>query len=223
MRKLILIVVALLLATSTADARRRRGKRARAKLNMPPGWTWPPSQHMRDEGRACLRRLDELGLKWKKAPSTRKVTTPIFVPSMEIAGVQLTSMWKKGPFVMDCQLALALADGGAGALRSAGVSELRFSSIHAYRNVAGTRTLSRHAIGVAIDVFQIVTDDGEVHVVERDYPDVVLLSVEKWVNDSGAFRYLLTPGNDPRRHDDHFHFEARSAEERRKVTASSTP
>jgi hypothetical protein len=120
---------------------------------------------------------------------------------------------------MDCRLALALAESGAAALRSAGVVELRFAGIHTVRNIAGTRILSRHALGLAIDVFEVVTEDGVRHVVERDYPDVVLLSVERWINDSGAFRYLLTPGNDPRHHHDHFHLEARTPAERRRLSA----
>jgi hypothetical protein len=213
----LLVLLAILLAAGSADARKK--KRSRAKLNMPPGWTWPPSAEMRAEGRVCLERLRALGVAFRKAPATRKVATPIYVPDMEIGGVKLTSLWRKGPFVMDCNLALALAERGADALRSAGVVELRFSSIHNYRNVAGTRMLSRHAIGTAMDVFQVVTVDGVAHVVERDYPNVVLLSVERWINESGAFRYLLTPGNDPRAHRDHFHFEARGAEERRRLTA----
>lgn len=179
---------------------------------MPPGWMWPPSAAMRDEGQACLERLTSLGIEWTRAPKVDKITTPIFVPSMEIGGVRLTSIWRKGPFVLDCLLAQALAERGAQALRSAGVAELRFSGIYDYRTIGGTRILSRHALGLAMDVFEIVTDDGLVHVVKRDYKagDAVLLSVERWVNEAGGFRYLLTPGNDPRHHHDHFHFEARS-------------
>lgn len=217
MQRILLLFVSFSLIAGAAEARRHG--RPRSKLNMPPGWTWPPTAAMRDEGRSCLARLDELGVKWKPAPVTRKVATPIFVPEMQIDGIKLTSLWRGGPFIMDCLLARALADGGSDALHSAGVTELRFSSIYSYRDIAGTRILSRHAVGLAMDVFQIVTEDGYVHVVERDYPDVALLTVERWINESGAFRYLLTPGNDPRHHWNHFHFEARSNEEVRRVSA----
>ena len=215
-----LLWAATLVAFAAGAAEAGKGGRARrSKLNMPPGWTWPPSQAMRYEGQECLRKLTALGVDWKRAPATRKVATPIYVPAMEIDGLVLTSIWRKPPFVMDCQLALSLADGGAAAVRSAGVVELRFASIHAVRNVAGTRILSRHALGLAMDVYEIVTEDGVRHVVERDYPDVVLLSVERWVNESGMFRYLLTPGNDPRHHHDHFHFEARTPVEQKRLSA----
>ncbi len=209
------VAMALMLAAFVASASAEARPRKRTKLNMPPEWSWPPSAAMRAEGRACLARLDELGVVWKQAPRTRKIATPIFVPAMEIGGVKLTSIWRKGPFVMDCQLARALAERGSAALRSAGVAELRFSSIHVYRTVEGTRVLSRHALGLAIDVYELVTDDGIAHVVARDYrrADAVLLSAERWVNEAGGFRYLLTPGNDPRAHHDHFHFEARSSAE----------
>jgi hypothetical protein len=79
-------------------------------LNMPPGWKWPPTAAMRGEGRACLAHLDELGVAYTTAPKTRKVTTPIYVTDMTVGGIELQSIWKKGPFVMDCLLAAALAD-----------------------------------------------------------------------------------------------------------------
>jgi hypothetical protein len=49
----------------------------------------------------------------------------------------------------------------------------------------------------------------------KDYKggNAVLLAAERAVNESGAFRMLLTPGNDPRSHYDHFHFEARTERE----------
>src|SRR5262249_37832793 len=134
---------------------------ARGKLNMPEGWRWPPSAAMKEEGRACLAHLDALGVKWRPAPARRKVATPIFLHDMTVGGVLLAPTFKKGPFVMDCLLAAALAD-AADVLRSAGVAELRFAEIWDYRNVNDGRRpiLSRHALGIAIDVFAIVTDDG---------------------------------------------------------------
>jgi|KBSSwiStaDraftv2_1062776.scaffolds.fasta_scaffold77107_2 hypothetical protein len=208
------VLAVLLLLTATATARARRW------INMPSDWSWPPTAAMRAEGKACLSRLDELGVAWKKAPRTRKVATPIYIPAMEIGGVKLTSIWRKGPFVLDCQLARAFAERGAESLRAAGVVELRFTGIHVYRNIAGTRILSRHAVGMAMDVYQMVTEDGVVHVVEKDYPDVVLLTVESWINGCGWFRYLLTPGSDRKAHHDHFHFEARSPAEIERFTSS---
>lgn len=181
---------------------------------MPPGWSWPPTQAMKADGAACLRHLDALGIRWTHAPAKRKVTTPILLEEMEVGGIALTSIWKKGPFVMDCQLVAALGD-TADVLRSAGVSELRFSEIYDYRNVNDGRRpiLSRHALGIAIDIFAIVTEDGVAHRIETDYPDAFLLTVESWLRATNAFR-ILTPGNDPRHHHDHYHLEVRAAAEK---------
>src|SRR5215831_15598288 len=154
-----------------ARAAATKKKAARPRLGLPPGWTWPPNAQMKAEGKACLARIDALGVEWNAGPATPRIATPIVLPAMEIGGIKLTSMWRDGPFAMDCYLALAFADGGAAALRDAGVVELRFSGIHSYRKVAGTKVLSRHALGLAIDVFEMVDRDGNKHVVNTDYLD----------------------------------------------------
>jgi hypothetical protein len=112
------------------------------------------------------------------------------------------------------------------ALLPLGVSELRFSSIHAMRTIRtgargrrgrrARRILSRHALGLAMDVFEIVGPDGAKLVVASDYGTGtgVLGAAERAINATGAFRMLLTPGNDPRAHDDHFHLEARTPGDR---------
>ena len=195
-----------------AEAATRRGPRKRS--NMPPGWTWPPSRAMRTVGRRCTDELTAMGVAWKRAPRQRKVARPIYVPKMELGGVKLTSIFRKGPFVMDCHLALSLARAGE-VLRQIGVRELRFSTIHEYRRIrvrgAKRRPLSRHALGLAVDVFEIVTDTGEKVVVEKDYKkkDPTLLALERGIASSLDFRTPLTPGNDRRSHRDHFHLEAR--------------
>jgi hypothetical protein len=211
MRGLLSILLVLL---AVAPAAAKPVARPRPGVNMPPGWTWPPSARMAEAGRACLAHLDALGVRWRAAPATRKVATPIYLEEMTLGGVALDAIWKRGPFVMDCLLAEAIAE-QAEVLRAAGVSALRFSEIHDYRNVNGgkRRILSRHALGLAIDVFALVTDDGVEHVVEKDYPDAFLLTVEEWLRATQGFR-LLTPGNDPKHHHDHFHLEVRELAER---------
>jgi hypothetical protein len=195
-----------------AVAAARKGPRRRS--NMPPGWTWPASRSMRAAARRCQKELTALGVAWRRAPRHRKVAAPIYVPRMELGGVKLTSIFRKGPFVMDCHLALALARAGE-VMRQIGVRELRFSTIHEYRRIrvrgAKRRPLSRHALGLAVDVFEVVTDDGEKVVVEKDYrkKEPTLLALERGIAASLDFRTPLTPGNDPRSHRDHFHLEAR--------------
>ncbi|HLU66169.1 MAG TPA: extensin family protein [Kofleriaceae bacterium] len=206
---LVLVIGLTAVLAARAEAERRRGRRS----NMPPGWTWPPSPAMKRAGERCLERLRAAGVDWKPAPRTRAVATPVLVPSMVLGGVKLTPTYRRPPFVMDCHLALALAEHGE-VLRQLGVRELRFSTIHEYRRIRlrgrTGRALSRHSLGLAIDVYEVVTDDGERLEVVKRYRrgDPTLLAVERSVRSSLAFRRPLTPGNSPRSHRDHFHLEA---------------
>jgi hypothetical protein len=73
--------------------------------------------------------------------------------------------------------------------------------------------LSRHGLGLAMDIAQFVDEAGRVADVLKDYPkdDELLHSIEQVVNANGNFRIMLTPKNDPISHDDHFHIEARAS------------
>jgi len=70
--------------------------------------------------------------------------------------------------------------------------------------------LSRHALGLAMDVMSFVDDQGREASVAKDYRkgDPLLLEVEKMIDASSSFRLVLTPKNDPISHKDHFHIEA---------------
>jgi hypothetical protein len=194
------------------EKKKHRTSKARGGDNMPPGWTWPPSPEMKAMGEECLARLDNLGIQWEPAEATMKVATPVIVPSMEFAGLKLIPTFRKPPFVMDCHLALGLAIYGQ-RLYDIGVRELHFSRIHGYTQVRVNgqtlSALSRHALGVAMDVYSFVDVDGNEAIVEHDYltGNQLLLDVERVLNDSGGFRTVLTPRNDPASHHDHFHLE----------------
>jgi hypothetical protein len=202
-------------AATSSKSHKHKHKHAKPTLanNMPPSWTWPPSRGMRAAGAKCLAKLDQLGVKYKRAGAVKKIATPIIVPSMRLGGLELVSLWREGPFEMDCDLALTLETYGP-KLAAVGVKALQFSRIYGYTPVRTGGTvkpfLSRHALGIAIDVYAFVDTDGTKHVVETDYPagDQFLLDVEQAVNDSGGFRLCLTPKNDPLSHHDHFHLEA---------------
>ena len=208
----VLAVAAPLLSASDVDAKRK--KRRRTGDNLPAGFVWPANKAMKRVGKRCLDRLDALAVGWKPGKAARKVVTPVLVPKMEIAGISMITIFRKPPFVMDCHLAEALAEHGQ-VLYDLGVRTLKFSSIHRYTKVrVNGRTLdklSRHALGLAIDVWSVIDADGVEHVVKTDYApgDELLLAIEQAVNDSGGFRAVLTPANDPESHDDHFHLEAK--------------
>jgi hypothetical protein len=181
--------------------------------NMPRGWTWPLSKTMVAAARACETRLDELDVTWQPAKRAGHIVDAIAVPDGQIGGISYVAVYDKSPPVMDCQLVLALAT-VAPRLYQVGVREVRVGSTYRWSKVriGGTTRdlLSRHALGIAMDVVSFVDDAGREAVVAKDYKDKdeLLLAVERAINDSGVFRLVLTPKNDPVSHRDHFHLEA---------------
>jgi hypothetical protein len=130
---------------------------------------------------------------------------------MDFGGLVVKRTRSKGPLVMDCALARALARDAAPVLRSLGVHELHVGQISADRGKEGPRAEpSRHALGLAMDVYGFVTAEGTEHLVEGEYlaGDRVLHLVELLLGRTGAFRTIMTPGNDPGPHYNHFHIDA---------------
>jgi hypothetical protein len=167
---------------------------------------------MKKLGTQCLEELSALGIEWKRARRKRRIATPITVPSMEFAGIKLEPIFRKPPFLMDCHLALSLAR-IAPALKAMGVSTLRFSSIHQWRRARlkgrRKRTLSRHALGLAVDVYEMIRTDGTKLVVQEEPSSILIASVTIGARTSALFRLVLSPFNDPESHYDHVHFEAK--------------
>lgn len=218
---LILVVLAGVTATAAAKPRKQRDRGAKkdsrvptksTKSNMPRGFVWPPSKNMVAMGEDCARSVDELGVSVAPSKKAGRVVTPLTLPDAVIGGITFTPVYAKHQ-VFDCQLVLALAN-FAPRLHELGVREVKYGSAFRWSKVrVSGRTknmLSRHALGIALDIVSFVDDTGREANVEKDYrkQDELLLSVEKAVNESGAFRLLLTPKNDPKSHRDHFHLEA---------------
>ena len=183
---------------------------------MPRGFTWPPTRAMAAAERECEAKLDRAGVVWERGNAEGRIVSPINVPSMEFGGIKYTNMWgSKGPHTLDCQFALALETIGP-ELRAIGVREVKFGSLYRWSNVRShgqTRPfLSRHGLGLAMDIGSFVGETGREAIVKRDYTkaDDLLLSIEQLINANGNFRIVLTPKNDPISHSDHFHIEARS-------------
>ena len=203
----VLVISTIVSPTNAATATRRIP-------NMPKGWTWPPSVSMKAAGATCLHDLEELGVVFEQAKRTKRINTPVVVRDLRFGGIVLVPMFRKPPFVMDCHLALGLAR-IAPKLSELGIVALHFSRIHSYRTIRRdgrpTKILSRHAIGLAMDVFEIEVGEGRRFRVKTAYPksERVLLKTEVLINGSEDFRTLLTPRSDPRGHGDHFHFEAK--------------
>lgn len=183
----------------------------RTKANMPHGFVWPPSRAMEAAADSCELQLDELGVAYKPSAPAGKVVRPMTIEG-DLGGVMFTPLHGKN-HVFDCQLVLTLAS-FAPQLQALGVREVKFGSVFRYTKVrvAGKtkNILSRHALGIALDVYAFVDADGREAKVLGDYKhgDELLHEIERVTNDSGMFRLLLTPRNDPKSHYDHFHFEA---------------
>jgi len=183
----------------------------RTRANMPAGFRWPPSRAMEAAADACQLQLDELGVVYESAKPAGKVVRPLKING-DIGGITYTPI-TGGNHTFDCQLVLTLAN-FAPKLRELGVREVKFGSVFRYTKVrVAGRTkniLSRHALGIALDVYAFVDADGHEANVHHDYKrgSVLLRDLEQAGNSSGMFRLLLTPRNDPKSHYDHFHFEA---------------
>jgi hypothetical protein len=181
--------------------------------NMPRGFQWPPSRAMLDAGAQCEAKLDELGVAWKSAKREGHVVDAVALVDGTVGGIEYVPVYDKTLPAMDCQLALALAT-FAPKLYELGVRQVRVGSIYRFTKVrVGGKTkdmLSRHALGLAMDVVSFVDDTGHEAVVGRDYKagDQLLISIEHAIDDTSAFRTVLTPANDPISHADHFHIEA---------------
>jgi hypothetical protein len=181
--------------------------------NMPDGFRWPPTASMKEAEKVCEQQLDQLGVTWEHAKPEGRIANPVVVPSMEIGGITYTSKFRKGPHKLDCQFVRTLATFGT-ELHAIGVREIVFGSI--YRNTTvrvggkSKNILSRHALGIAMDVVSFIDENGREANVEKDYrnDDALLLAIEEAINKSGKFRTVLTPRNDPKSHHDHFHLEA---------------
>lgn len=200
-------------STTAAKASRRAGVAKASGNNLPRGFTWPPSQTMLDAEADCERSLDAAGVAWHPASRDGHIADAVTIDDAVLGGITYTPVFGQGPYKLDCQLALALATIGP-ELHAAGVREVRFGSIYRWSKVrvfGKTRNaLSRHALGLAMDVVSFVDGGGREARVARDYGngDALLLEIERMIDASHAFRLVLTPKNDPISHRDHFHIEA---------------
>jgi hypothetical protein len=183
---------------------------------MPHGFTWPPTPAMEAAEKECEAKLDRAGITWERTTRDGRIVNAIIVPSMTFGGVKYSQMWGGGgPHKLDCQFALALETIGP-ELYALGVREVKFGSLYRWSNVrAFGKTkpiLSRHGLGIAMDIGSFVDENGRNPIVKQDYKkgDLLLLGVEQAINASGNFRTVLTPKNDPVSHSDHFHIEAKT-------------
>ena len=161
------------------------------------------------------------------------VQTPVRVTAV-IGGVRFVTPGKKSPYgILDCRLALALAD-LAEILERHGVVEVRVDNMYRpHAHLPGKKKPSQHSYGLAIDMTRLKRADGSELVVERDFQGALgepvcgegardeLPSEASALRDlicdvarAGTFHHILTPNHDAAHHD-HFHLDiARGARQR---------
>ena len=182
-------------------------------------------------GDHCKRALDARGVRWKSA------ARPDIAIPVEIDGPLGGVAWHhagKGALVIDCSLAVSLAEAGP-YLVALGVERATFSSAYARRNVRGTSRPSKHSYGLAIDVARFTgASIGDLAVVldyEQGLGDAVdclgqpatqggaiLKVLQCQLVRSGLFHLVLSPDYDDAHHD-HFHLEAKPWVERPTIRA----
>lgn len=179
--------------------------------------------------KACLAELEARGLPFAPGPPVPTIDAPVRLTG-KVLGVTYEMSHptarteKKGP-VLDCRLLLALGDLAIIA-KDHGIRAIRYNSI--YRGRYARTPGQRHAAGVAIDIVELVKNDGTVLAVKRDFhghgvgsktcgegapapqPGKAkeLRDFVCAVEQARSFNLLLTPHYD-RHHYNHFHFEVR--------------
>jgi hypothetical protein len=175
----------------------------------------------------------------RKLPLTRArgaavgVSSPVRVTGA-LRGVRFVTPGSKSPYgILDCRLALALAD-LAELLKRHDVVEVRVDNMYRpHAHLPGKKKPSQHSYGLAIDMTRLKRADGSELVVERDFEGAIGEPVcgesarHELSSDAGAlrnlicdiarselFHHILTPNHDAA-HKDHFHLDiARGARQR---------
>lgn len=169
-------------------------------------------------GVTCLLRLRAAGLPHRVLETLANVQTPVRVNG-PIDGVRFRPLARR-PLDCDCRFALALLR-AAPTFRALGVSDVYFSS--AYRtHPKKRRRMSRHAMGLALDVHRLRVH-GQLLSVKHDFQrgagcdakGAPLNQLACGLAD-GLFDRVLTPDTDGAHHN-HFHLAILSLHRRRLV------
>jgi hypothetical protein len=178
----------------------------------------------------CPDELTERGVAWRAA------RRPGVVDAVAIEGPLGGIRWVppgRDPLVIDCSLAVSLAEAGR-YFRALGVVEARWSSAYSVRNVRGSDRRSKHSFGLAIDLPRLWGPELGLVTVALDYEaglgdavdcvgqpmteaGAVLKVLQCQLVRSGLFTLVLSPDYDDAHHD-HFHLEVRPWSARRELS-----
>lgn len=172
-----------------------------------------PSGKLPAEEVACRRRLAELGVKFEERkeetdPSGCSIPYPIVIENLG------TGIGLEPHAEMNCAMAEAAARFAKGAMSSAAtevfgstLKSISHASAYVCRPRNGTRKLSEHAFGNALDIASFELSDGTTIAVEPAPPEKNARYLAK-VREAacGPFKTVLGPGSDAD-HAEHFHFD----------------
>lgn len=213
----LLILFNLLVPASGEARRRRRGPR--------PEW-W------------CLKALRRVGVAFKRKKRVRNVRTPVLITSGKIGNIIFNNGSKRAKPLMDCRTAWALYRTSRIFTANGGVSKLIVGKFYSYRYVKNRSTLSRHAYGLAFDIYGIKTKGGKTYMVASSYErhldsgrscegqaktrgGRLLRQLACDLDNSHYFKVILTPDSD-RDHRDHFHISVyKKGEKRRRINRTT--
>ena len=172
------------------------------------------------QDRACLARLRKAGIRFKLLLGVKGVKTPVLLARrIRLGRVRYIPHWSnKRRFILDCQMVEVLAVRGR-AIRQAQVASVYYSSSWRYSIVKGTRRLSGHAYGQALDVTAIDGAFGYATLIKsyergrwgcgnlnKTPKGKALRAFFCALKQGRAFRIIMGPDTD-RYHRDHYHVE----------------
>ncbi|MDH5387180.1 MAG: ankyrin repeat domain-containing protein [Gammaproteobacteria bacterium] len=174
----------------------------------------------------CFEFLDKNNIEYKRIAATGAVKYPVQVLS-PIAGIHYKHVaGSKKHSVMDCRLVVAMAGIGP-VLKEFGISNIYHMRAHSHgARVGGKGRTSGHHYALALDIARLVTADGEVMEIKKDWGDrrknvdpclegeddsdkqTSLRKITCKIAEQGIFHWILTPHYN-KAHHDHLHIEIR--------------
>ncbi|MBN2725422.1 MAG: extensin family protein [Deltaproteobacteria bacterium] len=180
----------------------------------------------------CIRALRNAGISFRRGPRLKNVRTPVTILNGRIGRIKLMNGSKMARPRMDCRTAWALYRTGRIFSANGGIDTLIVGNFYSYRYVKNSARLSRHASGLAVDIYGVKTKNGRTYMVSSDYEHGLgkgkscegnpkkrggrlLRQLACDLDDTHYFRAILTPDSD-RDHQDHFHISIYKSGEKRK-------
>ncbi len=219
MRGIVIIIGLFTLSTTAVPASVQARKGRRWKMpSVHPRYYRPATKGFRD--RSCLRMLRSLKVPFHKMRKVKGIATPVKIIGNRIGRTVYKPRYTRNVMVMDCRLALAMRRADE-IFRINGIRTVVWSNFYSWRRVAKTGRLSRHALGLAIDIHAFYDKRGRKLDLTRDYETGlgrgrtcegraktrkgrVLRDLACDFDVSNLFESVLTPDYD-KGHRNHFH------------------